>query len=207
MDQPYTTNRGPACAGIAIGPILLVIALLAVLATAISSGSAGFSTSAERESARTHAATLIQIGQHLKAGVDRIAAKGTFITAVDINDQNISGTAALFSPDGGGLVPPSTALAATPGTAWVYTWANIPGLGTSGLERVAALAVIEPVCDEINTQSSNGATPVGADLGAISNTQNFTSWPAELTGKTAGCLHNSNAVTDGYYFVQVLAVQ
>ena len=207
MAELRTTTRVPGPGGIAIGPILLVIALIAVLATAIASGSAGFSTSAERQTARTHAATLIQIGQHLKAGVDRIAAKGIFITAVDIDEQNTSGTAALFSPDGGGLVPPSTALAVAPGTAWIYTWADIPGLGTSGLERVAALAVTAAVCDEISTQSNTGATPVGADLGAISNTQNFTSWPVELTGKPAGCLHNTNAAAAGYYFVQVLAVQ
>src|ERR1043166_909263 len=59
-------------AGIAIGPILFVVAILASLATAIAAGSSTFATNASQETNRTNAAAMISIGQNLKMGVDRI---------------------------------------------------------------------------------------------------------------------------------------
>ncbi|MBI3419578.1 MAG: hypothetical protein HY053_05555 [Proteobacteria bacterium] len=93
-------------AGIAIGPILFVVAILAILATAIAAGSSTFATSSSQETNRTNAAAMISIGQNLKMGVDRIVALGTALANVDINSANTTTNTALFSPVGGGLVPP-----------------------------------------------------------------------------------------------------
>src|ERR1051326_2654866 len=121
-------------AGIAIGPILFIVAILAILATAIAAGSSTFATNSSQETNRTNAAEMIQIGQNLKLGVDRIVALGTTLANVDINSQNTTGNIALFSPTGGGLVPPSTTLSSTPGTdTWIYTWGAVTNLGTTAL--------------------------------------------------------------------------
>lgn len=48
--------------GIAIGPILFVIAILAVLVGAISSGSGGFGSDTSVERARANAAAIVAIG-------------------------------------------------------------------------------------------------------------------------------------------------
>lgn len=205
----FQQNRFHTQAGIAIGPILFVVAILAILATAIAAGSSTFATSSGQETNRVNAASMIQIGQNLKMGVDRITALGTAIANVDINASNTTGNSAIFSPTGGGLVPPSTSLSNSGSDAWIYTWAdaaNIGSSGTTGRERVALLKVTQGVCDQINSQTGNGSTPSAADYGNFSNTVNLTAWPTGLEGKMVGCF-NSNGGTAGYYFYQILAVQ
>lgn len=198
--------------GIAIGPILFVVAILAILATAIAAGSSTFATNASQETNRTNAGSMIQIGSNLKMGVDRIVALGTTIANVDINASNTTGNSALFSPTGGGLVPPSAALSSTPASdTWIYTWAAVPNLGGSSRERVALLKVNQGVCDQTNTQAGITYTLAGVDYGAFDNTTNLTvaSWPAALNGKMVGCIQNdaTGSANDGYFFYQVLAVQ
>lgn len=205
-------GRSAPEAGIAIGPILFVVAILAILATAIAAGSSTFATNASQETNRTNAAAMVQLGQNMKLSVDRIVALGVNVANVDINSSNTTGNAALFSVTGGGMVPPSRALAATPATDdWIYTWGAVAGLGSATGERVALLRVNLGVCNQINTQSGVTYTLAGIDYGTFNNTTNLTTtnWPAGLNGKMVGCFQNDNAdnTYDGYYFYQVLAVQ
>jgi hypothetical protein len=202
--------------GIAIGPILFIVAILAILATAIAAGSSTFATSSGQETNRTNAAAMISLGQNLKMGVDRIVALGTPLSTVDINAQNTTQTNSLFSLTGGGLVPPATTLANNPATdQWIYTWGQVTNMGTTSLERIAALHVTQGVCDQVNTQVGNFGTPAGEALGNISNTVNFSAWPAAPTntgdpnviGKMIGCVNNSNPSANTYYFYQVIGVQ
>ncbi len=194
-------------AGIAIGPILFVVAILAILATAIAAGSSTFATSSGQETNRTNAASMIQIGMNLKLGMDRLVAIGLPVANVDINASNTTGNNAFFSPLGGGLVPPSSALSSSGSDAWIYTWGNVTGLGNDSLqERVAFLKVNPGVCDQINAQVGT-TTPGSLDIGAISNTTNFSNWPSGLTGKMTGCLVNGNGSVGGDFFYQVLSVQ
>lgn len=203
------SNRLNSQSGIAIGPILFVVAILAILATAIAAGSSTFATSSGQETNRVNAASLIQIGQNLKLGVDRIVALGTSIANVDINASNTTGNTAIFSPSGGGLVPPSLALSNSGSDAWIYTWADATNMGTSGStgrERLALLKVTQGVCDQVNSQAGNGSTPSAADYGNFTNSVNLTAWPTGLGGKMVGCF-NSNGGTAGYYYYQVLNIQ
>ena len=199
--------------GIAIGPILFVVAILAILATAIAAGSSTFASSASQETNRTNAAAMISIGQNLKMGVDRIVALGTSIANVDINTSNTTSNTALFSPVGGGLVPPARTLAATPASDnWIYTYGAISGLGTATGERLALLRVTQGVCNQINAQVGVTYTLAGVDYGIFDNTTNLTtsSLPAAFSGKMVGCIQEASgddATWDGYYFYQVLAVQ
>ncbi len=203
--QPRLNNE----AGIAIGPILFVVAILAILATAIAAGSSTFATSSGQETNRTNAASMIQIGSNLKMGVDRIVALGTPLANVVINSGNTVNAADLFSPLGGGLVSPSVALSSDPtADTWIYTWGIVTNLGTTALERIAALKVTQGVCDQVNVQAGNTATPAAAALGNVNNTSNFSAWPAtNVVAKMVGCVNNNSAGSSGTYFYQVLGVQ
>ncbi len=212
-DQPPVEAHGriPPASGMAIGPILFVIAILAILAMAIAAGSNMFAVTAGEEANRTHAASIIQIGQGLRSGMTRIVALGAAAASVDVNTQNTTGNLALFSSQGGGLVAPSTMLAASPGSdAWIFTWGPVTNVGGPSLERLALLKVSQGLCDQVNLLLGIGATATG-DIGALDNTTNMSAWSAGLNvaygGRLAGCIDNSNAVTPGYYFYQVLSEQ
>jgi type II secretory pathway pseudopilin PulG len=201
------TRRLSAQAGIAIGPILFIVAILAILATAIAAGSSTFATSSGQEAARTNAAAIIQIGQNLKMGTDRIVALGTPLANVVINAVNTVNSTDLFSPLGGGLVSPSTTLANTPATdTWIYSYADVTNLGTTALDRIAFLKVNSSVCSQINQQVGNSGT-LGADLGnAVDAGTNVSAWPSGLAGKMVGCIDNTNSGHQ-YYFYQIIGVQ
>jgi type II secretory pathway pseudopilin PulG len=62
--------------GIALGPILFMIAILAILAGAIAAGSGGFTANANKENAKITAATLIHLLNDYKTGYDMILANG-----------------------------------------------------------------------------------------------------------------------------------
>jgi hypothetical protein len=110
--QDWVQSRPAAEAGIAIGPILFVVAILAVLATAITASTSTFGVSASQESNRVNATALLQIGSSLKLGADRVIGLGA-----QNNQVTTTGTANpfdMFYVNGGGLTFPSVALAANP---------------------------------------------------------------------------------------------
>src|ERR1700722_17739062 len=91
-------------AGIAIGPILFIIAILAILAAAIAAGSGSFSAPTSSESAKTKASAMIQVGDTLKIGMDRMTMENSIgWGGWNINTNDTSNTNDLFSPTGGGI--------------------------------------------------------------------------------------------------------
>ncbi len=214
MMQHSSSTRFEANAGIAIGPILFIIAILAILAAAIAAGSGSFTSGTSSESNRTKASALIQIGENLKVGMDRMLMEnGIAYGGYTINASNTIANNDLFSPTGGGITSPSDALSNTPGTDhWLYPTGAVPGIGTNNAEQLAILKVAAGVCDELNNKA-NGltSTPGGVDVGDFATTGNdidiskMNAWP--LTGKTIGCVNNTNGTTNGYYFYQVLYAQ
>ena len=210
-------NRDFNDKGIAIGPILFIIAVLGIVAAAIAAGSGSFTTSTAGEGNRIKAATIMEIGQTLKAGFDRILGNEiASFDAIDINPANTINGTSLFSPIGGGISPPSATLANTPGVdQWYYPLIDIPGIGTGagGGNRVAVLKVSQGVCDEINFKASAlSTTPDVDNLGDFTDTAllpsaNSSLWPAALSGKGAGCVINNNSGSNVYYFYQVIGVR
>jgi hypothetical protein len=205
-------------AGIAIGPILFIIAILAILAAAIAAGSGSFTSGTTTESNRTKASALIQIGENLKIGMDRITMEGGIDPAsVDINATNTSASNSLFSPTGGGISPPSASMANNPATdQWYYVQGPINGLGTTASETFAVLRVASGVCAEINNRvTGTSGVPAAAELGdfasqVTTSAQTITNWPTtgpNLTGVSTGCVNNSDTSSTGTYFYQVLAIQ
>ena len=210
--QHSVSGRFQPNAGIAIGPILFIIAILAILAAAIAAGSGSFTAGTTQESSRTKASALIQIGDNLKVGMDRMMMEnGVAFGGYAINASNTVNNNDLFSPTGGGITVPSDSMSGTPGTDhWFYPTGAIPGLGTTNAEQLAILKVDLGTCTEINSKANSIATPAGVDVGDFSTaglipSAKTNSWP--LTGKPVGCVNNTNSTTTGTYFYEVLYIQ
>lgn len=201
-------------AGIAIGPILFVVAILGILAAAIAAGSGSFTGSSNTEAARTKAAALIQIGQNLKVGADRLSGLGYDADTINIDPTSTTLDNDLFSPSGGGVGAPSITMANTPATdVWHYTHLSVTNMGTTATELGAFLRVALPVCDQINaranaiTGTAAGTAGLAADVGDLaSNPSGASSWPALLAGMPTGCF-KATGISTGYWYYQIMAVR
>jgi hypothetical protein len=121
-------HRARAQAGVAIGPLLFAIFLLAILATAIAVGQrerAGANDGTKADHADAKA--LIEIGRTLNLGMKRVMASGVPLGSVVIDPAHTSNAVDLFSPSGGGLVAPSPSLSLNRTDPWIYTYANLGG--------------------------------------------------------------------------------
>ncbi|MGB4100465.1 MAG: hypothetical protein WBK91_00950 [Alphaproteobacteria bacterium] len=200
--------------GIAIGPILFVVAILGILAAAIAAGSGSFTGSSSTEAARTKAAALIQIGQNLKVGADRLGGLGYDADSINISPTATTADNDLFSPSGGGVGAPSTTMADVPATdVWRYSHMAVTNMGTTATELGAFLKVALTVCDQINVKanaiSATAASTAGlaADVGDLANDPSgAAAWPASLAGKPTGCLKGTGTST-GYWFYQILMIR
>jgi len=201
-------------AGIAIGPILFVVAILGILAAAIAAGSGSFTGSSSTEAARTKAAALIQIGQNLKVGADRLVGLDYDADTIVINPLSTSNDADLFSPSGGGVGVPSVTMANAPTTdTWKYTHLPVSNMGTTATELVAFLPVALTVCDQVNVKANAFSTSAAsdgtqaADIGDIANDPSgAAAWPTKLAAKPTGCVKGTGA-SSGYYYYQVLVIR
>ncbi len=208
-------SRSPGDSGIAIGPILFIVAIIGVLAAAIAAGSGSFSGNSNAEAASTKASALVQIGQILKTGSERLVGVGADFDTINIDPTSTSNTNDLFAPAGGGVNAPSVTLAHNPASdIWHYPFAAIPELGTAGTERAALLKVALDVCNQINIRVNAVSTlasdsAMTNDIGdvAAATLAGAANWPTPLLGRASGCLNNSNATTPGYFFYQVLGVR
>ena len=106
--------------GIAIGPILFIMAILAVLAAAIAAGSGSFSGDTSAISAKAQASAILEYANEVKFAVDRVLAKGCTDTEISFENPIVSGyenpnapsdkPCHVFDVNGGGIVwknPPS----------------------------------------------------------------------------------------------------
>ncbi len=174
--------------GIAIGPILFVVAVLAVLVAALVSGSGGFTASNTTEEDRTTVAAVMAIGNDVKLGVQRVLGNGcdfsqiSFANPLANRDHTNPDAPADFSchvyrPEGGGVTPkfspPGTGFLQlpAPSTAAWYSQMLITagyrgtGIGTSANDLVYVTPIMrQNLCIEINNQLGNpnpsGAPPV-----------------------------------------------
>lgn len=222
---------GPS-AGIALGPILFIIAILAILAAAISAGSSGYNGSSTAEGNKAKASALIQIGDHLKIGMDRLTMEnGVNYNAWTTSPSNTANNVDLFAPAGGGIAPPSIAMSGNPASdVWYYPQGGIPQIGTyaanaSNTIQLAVLNVASGVCAQVNFRANGNAAQMnnpGKDVGNFAQTAasgNIASpmnanWPQantgnqiDLRGRPVGCVYNLNGGSTGYYFYEVLYVQ
>lgn len=193
-------------AGIAIGPILFVVAILAVLVGALAAGSGGFSSSTADDSNRVNAGALIEQGTSIKNGIDRLLVNGYAVTDINLptNYSTGSAAAALYSPTGGGLTqqsPPANVVPTTGVTSWRYTDnANLPSVGSSGANDFIVTIEVrsDAVCKAINSiifgKTSTQATTVPGNVAAGVTLNDVGSCTdANVATTTAGCNLNANA--------------
>ena len=207
--------------GFAIGPILFIIAVLGILAAAISAGSGSFSNSTTSEANNTKTAALMDIGQGMKVAFDRVMGEntGTAINAVNLSTADLNDALGVFSPIGGGASPPPTTMSVNSGTGtWYFPLLDLTalGVGTSAGSRVAMIQVDPTVCTTLNTKANGqtlatpstaipditaAATNPGTTIVAIATT----AWG--ISGAMSGCVQEKTAtgsLAAGYYFFQVL---
>lgn len=202
--------RPASDAGIAIGPILFIIAILGILAAAIAAGSGSFTATTTSESNSTKAAALIDIGQNMRTGWDRLIGEQSLaVDAIGLNVLDTSSSTSLFAPTGGGIAPPSTTMALTAtGISWLFPTVVVPGIGTSTGSRLAMLQVASGVCDQINAKANGLPTPSQQAIGDLTGTPllspTATVWGFD--GVMTGCVNNSGTPA-GYLFYQVLGIQ
>ncbi len=82
------TARNQKLAGIAIAPILFIVAILAVLAGAIAAGSGSFNSGTSQDRARLMAQAILQKANEIKSAVEIVVANGC--TPEQISFQNDS---------------------------------------------------------------------------------------------------------------------
>ncbi len=157
--------------GIVIGPILFIVAILAVLASAIAAGSGAFNGDISAVSAKAQAAAILEQANEIKLGVDRVLGKGCTDTQVSFENPIVSGyenpnapsdkSCHVFDVNGGGVVwkePPKDA---------VYTLGLTQG----------RYAFVENIVE--NTGSNNGDLVI-----LLSIQQNIASVLAPMLGQT-----------------------
>lgn len=87
LHAPTPSLRLASQHGIAIGPILFVIALLAILATAISAGSGTFTLNSDQEKAEKMADSILAYAEDFRAGTSRVLL-GRGCTDTQISFEN-----------------------------------------------------------------------------------------------------------------------
>lgn len=219
-------KRASRHAGIAIGAILFVVALLAVLMGALVAGSSGFGSNSASESHRTMGGALVQQGVSLVAGFQRLMTGGVETANIIITPQFSGPNAlrALFAPNGGGLTPMQPPLdAVASGASWRFVSdANLPDFGAAGDNDVIALVQIrnDAICRAINsvvighnapltiTLAVLPGVPVAADVtgtdGLMNGANSFdASAVSALSGIAQACVQDSNA-TAGFWYYQLI---
>jgi hypothetical protein len=217
--------------GIAIAPILFVIALLAILATAIAAASSTFSSGSGQETARVAASTMLDLCTQHRTAVSRVMALGCTENQISFENSIVSGYTNgsapsdqhchIFHPQGGGLVyrplPAEYAWRSTGDMSLVYKPGEmfdrfaadnrIPSLGSdadyAGNELIYAVINIRgDICDQINSQLKN---PDKSTMFAGPNTSHFVGvfqWPYVGTVPFPTSTSGKMAMcTEGYYYV------
>lgn len=194
--------------GIAIGPILFVIAVLAILAVAISATSGTFSTNNEREKAHAYASAIIDYSTLIYNALQRVKALGCDDTQISFENGVVTGytnasTPAdghckIFAPSGGGMswaLPPVDSQ--TTASDYRYVTNYMVGYGTTADElTIIAPNLTTTVCDEINSMTNkqsqweSGGGNNGANynfvkfVGAYGDTASSMN---QITGTCASC--------------------
>lgn len=219
-------RRIPADAGVAIGAILFVVAILAILIGAIAAGTGGLGGGSASESHRTMGGTIVQQSTMMTVGFQRLITGGVDPADIIITEQYTTPNElrALYSPRGGGLVPvqpPRDAIAA--GATWRYVVdANMRDFGASGDNDVVAMLQIrnDVICRAINSVVIGYNAPLSITLAVLpgvpttldvtgvdgvmdSGNSLDTSAVASLSGVRQACVQDGGG-SPNYWYYQVI---
>lgn len=206
-------------AGIALGPILFILAVLAVLAGAIAAGSGGFNANITTDSAKVMAQTIIQESEQVQNTAQMLMANGC--TESQMNFYSIGYLGAnpsapidhhcdVFDARGGNLIfmPLQSSFCSNIGSCIVSISDGnvIPGIGTGVPQAIwMAYYLTSAVCQQINSQLGRATTtPTATAIAGINYTGTFPvtqTLNAAYTGVTAACVGQGGGV---YIFYRVL---
>ncbi|QQR68709.1 MAG: hypothetical protein IPI58_07660 [Alphaproteobacteria bacterium] len=190
--------------GIAIGPILWVVAILAVLAAAIAAGSGVFNGDISAVKAKAQASAILEQANLLTIAVQRVVGHGCTDTQISFENPMVSGyvnsnapsdkSCHVFDVNGGGInFPTITASTSdtTDGGKFVFEGsATFHGLGELIPDLVGYLPIDSlDLCKQLNT---------GLGLGGYLG-QDLYRNPSDLTrGRFTGqYVHDHYSVDDG----------
>ena len=222
--------------GIVIGPILFVVAILAVLAAAIAAGSGVFSGDTSAVKAKAQAAAILEYANEVKMAVDRVRGHGCSDTEVSF-ETSITGypnpnapsdkSCHVFDVNGGGIILKK------PQPDWLDPVQNGPDSGIftffggnsvkgfgGPLNQVYTMELIfrfhnlkDDICRKLNELV--GIDGIPDNVASYSPGGYFTGaygaagqiGAAGLEGHMAGCFHSSTAGLNHNVFYQVLIVR
>jgi type II secretory pathway pseudopilin PulG len=221
LNMRVSKIRWHACAGIALGPIHFLIAILAILAAVVAASANRTTFTANNDSAKVMAQTIIQESEQVLNTVQLLMSHGCDETQLNFyalsNGQTIyanssaptDGHCNVFDPRGGNMIYtilPNKACAAGLNTCiWDVSSGNvIPGVGTGAPQPIwIAFYLDSTVCDQINAQlgraTNTTVSPIG-DYGYPGTFTPSTTLNAVYTGVTAACL-KQNSVDNIFYRV------
>ena len=200
--------------GIVIGPILAVVALLAVLASAIAAGSGSFNGDTSAVKAKAQASAILGYVNEVQIGVDRVLSRCPD-TQISLANSVDSGYAEnplapadkschVFDVNGGGVlikeppqdvdltgVPPEIRYYFIHGNYRVMGFGNMPSDvgGNSGRELIIMLPGLRrELCLKINDMADvtmeSGDIPIGGGFQAVKESQY---WADASSGWTVVC--------------------
>ena len=218
--------------GIAIGPILYIVAILAVLVSAIAAGAGSFSGDTSAISAKAQASAILEYANEVKFAVDRVLGKGCTNTEISFENPIVSGytnpnapsdkSCHVFDVNGGGIIfkkeQENWIDSAQDGEYQGFTFGSgnfVNDLGTTNRELIVRFYNLKnDICKQINKMADINDIPNNgtsfAHAGAFSGTY-FDSGGGSISvldmkGHLFGCFRS---LTSGhnynvFYFVLIV---
>ncbi|QQR69552.1 MAG: hypothetical protein IPI58_02485 [Alphaproteobacteria bacterium] len=171
--------------GIVIGPILWVVAILAVLAAAIAAGSGAFNGDISAVSAKAQASAILGYTHEVKLAVDRVIAKGCTDTQVSFENPIVSGytnpnapsdkSCHVFDVNGGGIsykYPPPQVLDASlsgyTGYGQYFFTSTLSVIGIGNGRTTTSLIMMMPHLNKKIANKINEINNITGSIGGIS---------------------------------------
>lgn len=219
--------------GIAVAPILFVIALLAILAVAIAAGSGSFTGGVSNEQDSADAQALITYAEQLRDAVTIVMANGcldtqiNFYNALDYNPANPNAPADhscdIYDPAGGGVLyknfsglPVVSPVSIYPASAGQFTTsANnvVAGFGSNATLVFAIAGLTQDACtalDQIVGYNPPTFAPMAItgylESSGFNGTYASPSTPVDLMMSSThqGCLKGGTSRNPIYFYTGVL---
>lgn len=208
--------------GIAIAPILFVVALLAVLASAIAAGSGAFNGDTSAVKVKAQATAILEYANEVKFAVDRVIAKGCKDTEISFENPIVSGYANpnapsdkschVFDVNGGGIFYKGYSFFGYNGARFnTCSDVNCALAGTGGLDCDLYLrfeGVDSAVCQAANDMLGISGNPYmdglfasGFFVGTYKDNTTNAIPLITIRGKEAFCAGHNGATNKSIYFV------
>jgi hypothetical protein len=163
-------------AGIALAPILFLLAIIAIIAAVASSSVGGFSANTTTEGGKITASAIIRVGEDLQNAVRRVSSHGCTDTQINFNNPVVSGytnpnaptdgSCDVFGPNGGAMTFPMVTASVLEQTDaarfFIQGFDTFLGQGTGSNGILAAFLPVDSqsLCQQINGELGLGTSYV-----------------------------------------------